>query len=76
MSASGESSTMMHRLLHASGSHPISTPYDPKMFSELPLLHLCLAPTGVSRTRLLSVDCGSYANPVHDQIRDSFVRLH
>ncbi|KZV40050.1 hypothetical protein F511_06428 [Dorcoceras hygrometricum] len=30
MSASGESSTMMHRLLHASGSHPIPTPYDPK----------------------------------------------
>ncbi|KZV36645.1 hypothetical protein F511_38497 [Dorcoceras hygrometricum] len=31
MSASGESSTMMHRLLHASGSHPIPTPYDPKV---------------------------------------------
>ncbi|KZV48324.1 hypothetical protein F511_26541 [Dorcoceras hygrometricum] len=30
MSASGESSTMMHRLLHASGSHPIPTPYDSK----------------------------------------------
>ncbi|KZV39120.1 hypothetical protein F511_15347 [Dorcoceras hygrometricum] len=30
MSASGESSTTMHRLLHASGSHPIPTPYDPK----------------------------------------------
>ncbi|KZV57262.1 formin-like protein 7 [Dorcoceras hygrometricum] len=30
MSASGESSTTMHRLLHASGSHPIQTPYDPK----------------------------------------------
>ncbi|KZV18247.1 hypothetical protein F511_23332 [Dorcoceras hygrometricum] len=30
MSASGESSTMMHRLLHASGSHPIPTPGDPK----------------------------------------------
>ncbi|KZV17425.1 hypothetical protein F511_09097 [Dorcoceras hygrometricum] len=29
-SASGESSTTMHRLLHASGSHPIPTPYDPK----------------------------------------------
>ncbi|KZV29662.1 hypothetical protein F511_15470 [Dorcoceras hygrometricum] len=28
MSASGESSTTMHRLLHASGSHPIPTPYD------------------------------------------------
>ncbi|KZV38068.1 hypothetical protein F511_16088 [Dorcoceras hygrometricum] len=30
MSVSGESSTTMHRLLHASGSHPIPTPYDPK----------------------------------------------
>ncbi|KZV52302.1 hypothetical protein F511_39297 [Dorcoceras hygrometricum] len=30
MSASGESSTTMHRLLHASGSHQIPTPYDPK----------------------------------------------
>ncbi|KZV22639.1 hypothetical protein F511_13098 [Dorcoceras hygrometricum] len=29
MSASGESSTTMHRLLHASGSHPIPMPYDP-----------------------------------------------
>ncbi|KZV36698.1 putative RNA-dependent RNA polymerase 1 [Dorcoceras hygrometricum] len=29
MSASGESSTTMHRLLHASGSHPISPPDDP-----------------------------------------------
>ncbi|KZV18656.1 putative leucine-rich repeat receptor-like protein kinase [Dorcoceras hygrometricum] len=27
MSASGESSTTMHRLLHATGSHPIPTPY-------------------------------------------------
>ncbi|KZV22216.1 mediator-associated protein 1-like [Dorcoceras hygrometricum] len=31
MSASGESSTTMHRLLHASGSHPIPTPHDPKL---------------------------------------------
>ncbi|KZV48354.1 hypothetical protein F511_29221 [Dorcoceras hygrometricum] len=31
MSASGESSTTMHRLLHASGSHPIPPPYDPKI---------------------------------------------
>ncbi|KZV42317.1 coiled-coil domain-containing protein 132 [Dorcoceras hygrometricum] len=30
MSANGESSTTMHRLLHESGSHPIKTPYDPK----------------------------------------------
>ncbi|KZV39442.1 F-box protein-like [Dorcoceras hygrometricum] len=28
--ASGESSTTMHRLLHASGSHPIPPPNDPK----------------------------------------------
>ncbi|KZV14493.1 hypothetical protein F511_42567 [Dorcoceras hygrometricum] len=31
MSASGESSTTMHRLLHASGSHPIPPPNDPKL---------------------------------------------
>ncbi|KZV29877.1 putative acyl-activating enzyme 1, peroxisomal [Dorcoceras hygrometricum] len=30
MSTSGESSTTMHRLLHASGSHPILPPDDPK----------------------------------------------
>ncbi|KZV49790.1 hypothetical protein F511_20370 [Dorcoceras hygrometricum] len=30
MSASGESSTTMHRLLYASGSHPIPPPDDPK----------------------------------------------
>ncbi|KZV33386.1 hypothetical protein F511_12947 [Dorcoceras hygrometricum] len=30
MSASGESSTTMHRLLHASGSHPIPPPNDPR----------------------------------------------
>ncbi|KZV22048.1 hypothetical protein F511_18806 [Dorcoceras hygrometricum] len=30
MSTSGESSTTMHRLLHASGSHPIPPPNDPK----------------------------------------------
>ncbi|KZV46021.1 hypothetical protein F511_27790 [Dorcoceras hygrometricum] len=30
MSASGESSTTMHRLLHASGSHPIPPPNEPK----------------------------------------------
>ncbi|KZV30927.1 galactose oxidase-like [Dorcoceras hygrometricum] len=34
MSASGESSTTMHRLLHASGSHPIPTPYDPNFFAS------------------------------------------
>ncbi|KZV17273.1 polyketide synthase [Dorcoceras hygrometricum] len=35
MSASGESSTTMHRLLHASGSHPIPTPYDPNCIVSL-----------------------------------------
>ncbi|KZV25543.1 hypothetical protein F511_18869 [Dorcoceras hygrometricum] len=34
MSASGESSTTMHRILHTSGSHPIPTPYDPNWFSK------------------------------------------
>ncbi|KZV27045.1 hypothetical protein F511_36714 [Dorcoceras hygrometricum] len=35
MSASGESPTTMHRLLHSSGSHPIPTPYNPKLLAEL-----------------------------------------
>ncbi|KZV39572.1 exportin-1-like [Dorcoceras hygrometricum] len=41
MSASGESSTTMHRLLHASGSHPIPTPYDPnnQYNQDLGLIH-------------------------------------
>ncbi|KZV26069.1 hypothetical protein F511_13947 [Dorcoceras hygrometricum] len=30
-----------------------------RCLSGLPYWHLCLAPTGVSRTRLFSVDCGS-----------------
>ncbi|KZV37651.1 hypothetical protein F511_03957 [Dorcoceras hygrometricum] len=34
MSASGESSTTMHRLLHASGSHPFPPPDDPKALDE------------------------------------------
>ncbi|KZV57490.1 pentatricopeptide repeat-containing protein [Dorcoceras hygrometricum] len=36
MSASGESSTTMHRLLHASGSHPIPPPDDPNTLCEKP----------------------------------------
>ncbi|KZT76546.1 receptor-like protein kinase [Dorcoceras hygrometricum] len=44
-----------------------STFYDiHRMFSVIPRWHLCLAPTGVSRTRRFLVDCGRYANPVHD----------
>ncbi|KZV24586.1 cylicin-2-like [Dorcoceras hygrometricum] len=39
MRASGESSTTKHRLLHASGSHPIPPPNDPKR----------LAPTSFTR---------------------------
>ncbi|KZV41722.1 hypothetical protein F511_29987 [Dorcoceras hygrometricum] len=37
MSTSGESSTTMHRLLHASGSHPIPTPGDPKEAKKMKL---------------------------------------
>ncbi|KZV19996.1 hypothetical protein F511_26307 [Dorcoceras hygrometricum] len=33
--------------------------YRYRCLSGLPCWHLCLAPTGVSRTRLFSVDCGS-----------------
>ncbi|KZV47803.1 exportin 1 [Dorcoceras hygrometricum] len=36
MKASGESSTTKHRLLHASGPHPIPPPNDPKLQSRLP----------------------------------------
>ncbi|KZV26693.1 hypothetical protein F511_31304 [Dorcoceras hygrometricum] len=36
MSASGESSTTMHRLLHASGSYPIPPPNDPKRSIGVP----------------------------------------
>ncbi|KZV39142.1 hypothetical protein F511_29751 [Dorcoceras hygrometricum] len=42
MSASGESSTTMHRLLHASGSHTIPPPNDPKTTQynqDLGLIH-------------------------------------
>ncbi|KZV57721.1 hypothetical protein F511_24403 [Dorcoceras hygrometricum] len=41
MSASGESSTTMHRLLHASGSHPIMPPNDPndQYNQDLGLIH-------------------------------------
>ncbi|KZV54262.1 hypothetical protein F511_22371 [Dorcoceras hygrometricum] len=35
MSASGESSTTMHRLLHASRSHPIPPPDDPNCLLQL-----------------------------------------
>ncbi|KZV27719.1 hypothetical protein F511_37249 [Dorcoceras hygrometricum] len=43
MRASGESSTTKHRLLHASGSHPIPPPNDPKTNQynqDLGLIHL------------------------------------
>ncbi|KZV32734.1 hypothetical protein F511_15798 [Dorcoceras hygrometricum] len=42
MSASGESSTTMHRLLHASGPHPIPPPNDPKHDAGLPLVLVAL----------------------------------
>ncbi|KZV40733.1 hypothetical protein F511_25755 [Dorcoceras hygrometricum] len=40
MSASGESSTTMHRLLHASGSHSIPPPDDPKLIHSTNGNHL------------------------------------
>ncbi|KZV48342.1 hypothetical protein F511_24448 [Dorcoceras hygrometricum] len=40
MSAIGESSTTMHRLLHASGSHPIPPPNDPKIIHSTNVNHL------------------------------------
>ncbi|KZV40627.1 dentin sialophosphoprotein-like [Dorcoceras hygrometricum] len=41
MSASDESSTTMHRLLHASGSHPIPTAYDPNARAKRCRINLC-----------------------------------
>ncbi|KZV54629.1 putative dehydrogenase (ISS) [Dorcoceras hygrometricum] len=53
MSASGESSTTMHRLLHASGSHPIPPPNDPK--TALVVVHSSPDGTVIARaTRKLS----------------------
>ncbi|KZV18486.1 carboxyl-terminal-processing peptidase 1, chloroplastic [Dorcoceras hygrometricum] len=40
MRASGESSTTKHRLLHASGSHPIPPPNDPKLIHSTNGNHL------------------------------------
>ncbi|KZV19728.1 hypothetical protein F511_35374 [Dorcoceras hygrometricum] len=40
MKASGESSTSKHRLLHASGPHPIPPPNDPKLFHSTNGNHL------------------------------------
>ncbi|KZV52390.1 hypothetical protein F511_32589 [Dorcoceras hygrometricum] len=46
MSASGEFSTTMHRLLHASGSHPIPPPNDPKTNQYNQDLGLIHSPNG------------------------------
>ncbi|KZV36822.1 hypothetical protein F511_03546 [Dorcoceras hygrometricum] len=51
MSASGESSTTMHRLLHASGSHPIPTPYDPNYLTLRKL---------ISSSRAFLLSCALY----------------
>ncbi|KZV46576.1 hypothetical protein F511_38917 [Dorcoceras hygrometricum] len=54
MSASGESSTTMHRLLHASGSHPIPTPYDPNL-PEICCAYVQQVLNQISRTLLVVV---------------------
>ncbi|KZV37813.1 hypothetical protein F511_30326 [Dorcoceras hygrometricum] len=73
MSASSESSTTMHRLLHASWSHPIPPPNDPKTNQynqDLGLIHstngnhLERPNEGSSIDHQTTVDI---ANPVHDQ---------
>ncbi|KZV27476.1 hypothetical protein F511_16279 [Dorcoceras hygrometricum] len=46
MSASGESLTTMHRLLHASGSHPIPPPNDPRTNQYNQDLGLIHSPNG------------------------------
>ncbi|KZV24463.1 pentatricopeptide repeat-containing protein chloroplastic [Dorcoceras hygrometricum] len=50
MSASGESSTTMHRLLHASGSHPIPPPDDPNNDSKGPLIQIKTASQRLTQT--------------------------
>ncbi|KZV51478.1 hypothetical protein F511_06946 [Dorcoceras hygrometricum] len=56
MSASGESSTTMHRLLHASGSHPIPTPYDPNTTKTSDLSTRKMVTTWKVRTEGSSID--------------------
>ncbi|KZV35828.1 hypothetical protein F511_18302 [Dorcoceras hygrometricum] len=46
--ASGESSTTKHRLLHASGPHPIPSPNDPKLFHSTNGNHLEIPNEGSS----------------------------
>ncbi|KZV20530.1 hypothetical protein F511_30623 [Dorcoceras hygrometricum] len=52
MSASGESSTTMHRLLHASGSHPIPPPNDPNTTKTPDLSTRQMVTTWKVRTRV------------------------
>ncbi|KZV33675.1 hypothetical protein F511_29827 [Dorcoceras hygrometricum] len=53
MSASGESSTTMHRLLHASGSHPIPPPNDPNTTKTSDLSSRQMVTTWKVRTRVV-----------------------
>ncbi|KZV20690.1 hypothetical protein F511_09667 [Dorcoceras hygrometricum] len=53
MSASGESSTTMHRLLHASGSHPIPPPDDPNTTKTSDLSTRQMVTTWKVRTRVV-----------------------
>ncbi|KZV21937.1 hypothetical protein F511_09810 [Dorcoceras hygrometricum] len=53
MSASGESSTTMHRLLHASGSHPIPPPNDPNTTKNSDLSTRQMVTTWKVRTRVV-----------------------
>ncbi|KZV17886.1 hypothetical protein F511_02733 [Dorcoceras hygrometricum] len=53
ISASGESSTTIHRLLHASGSHPIPPPYDPNTTKTSDLSTRQMVTTWKVRTRVV-----------------------
>ncbi|KZV35824.1 hypothetical protein F511_18298 [Dorcoceras hygrometricum] len=53
MSASGESLTTMHRLLHASGSHPIPPPDDPNTTKTSDLSTRQMVTTWKVRTRVV-----------------------
>ncbi|KZV17435.1 hypothetical protein F511_42832 [Dorcoceras hygrometricum] len=74
MSASGESSTTIHRLLHASGSHPIPPPNDPMAFRQLPCWRLGAWLRPVSRGNRHFMVGGGRLRLGSDQFREEVVR--
>ncbi|KZV49836.1 hypothetical protein F511_20789 [Dorcoceras hygrometricum] len=60
MKASGESSTTKHRLLHASGPHPIPPPNDPNTTKTSDLSTRQMVTTWKVRTRVVDRSPGHY----------------